>query len=63
MQTEKILLLGIFLIFLVFFTVSTMITVSYAANDNVTIDVNVSETSSIIVIPSAINWTGLSTHT
>ncbi|MHA2309645.1 MAG: hypothetical protein ACXABJ_10230 [Candidatus Heimdallarchaeaceae archaeon] len=40
-----------------------MITVSYAANDNVTIDVNVSETSSIIVIPSAINWTGLATST
>lgn len=38
-----------------------MITVSYAANDNVTIDVNVTETSSIIVVPSAINWTNLPT--
>ncbi len=58
---DKIILLGLFLLFLVLFTFSTVVTVGFAVNDTVTIDVNVTETSSIIVLPDVLSWTGATT--
>ncbi len=62
---RKLLVFGvIFLAFLVFFAVSTIITpipVLADANDTVLIDVNVTEKAVITVIPATLNWTGVET--
>jgi len=47
-----------FLAILISFKASTIV---LAANDTVTIDVNVTETSSIIVLPETLNWTSTNT--
>ena len=61
----KILAFGmLFFVFFVFFVVTTLITpilVLADANDTVTIDVNVTESASIIVLPETLNWTGVAT--
>ena len=62
---QKLLFFGVlFLAFLVFLVATTLITPIPAladANATVLIDVNVTETASITVIPSELNWTGVGT--
>jgi len=58
MYKGKLIWVGLFLVFLAFFAVSTLV---FAAEDYVTIDVNITETSSIIVVPDTLNWTSTNT--
>jgi len=46
-----------FVLFLVSLIILTAPTIVHAANDNVTIDVNISESSTIYVLPTTLNWT------
>jgi hypothetical protein len=55
---------GAFFVFFVFLLVGAIITstpVLADVNDTVTIDVNVTEAASIVVVPETLNWTGVST--
>ena len=64
MRTNILVFGGLFLLFLVFFAAIVLISptpVLADVNDTVTIDVNVTETASIIVVPDTLNWTSVGT--
>ncbi|MFH1473658.1 MAG: hypothetical protein ABIE55_02070 [Candidatus Aenigmatarchaeota archaeon] len=64
MRTNLLVFGSVFLIFLVFFAAITLISTTLvlaAANDTVTIDVNVTEAAAIVVIPDTLNWTSVAT--
>jgi len=55
------LVLSIFLVFFAFSILMASIPVFAVNNDNVTIDVNVTQAASITVVPDSLNWTGIGT--
>ena len=60
MNRDKWFLIEIFLVVLVFFGAATLV---FAASDIVTIDVNITESSVISVLPDTLNWTGVGVGT